>query len=474
MLLPLLMCLVLTGILGYLGIHVICRKVIFVDLAMAQVAALGTTYAFALGYDPRDPGDVTGVYLFSLGFTLIGAAIFALTRMRYERVPQEAFIGIVYATATAIAILILSKTPTEAEYLKHMLVGNILLVHHGIILKTAGIYAVIAMVHWVLRDRFFKITLDPEGAVQEGINIRVWDFVFYVTFGFAITSSVAVAGVLLVFSYLVVPSAIAIMFAETIRARIMIAWAAGTIVSILGMTLSYYGDLPTGPSVVTCFAIVLVAAGIGRFLRSSTRPLLAVGKVSGVLLVIGCVFYGSTLLKKAEQDHRHPAGFESLLEALKSGQESEQIDAVHHLAELADPHAVPHLLEVLKGNPSERLIEHIVQALPLFSDRSAVEVLKGLGQRDFDAFLKIEIANAILRLRDPSGIPILLDVLKEEKALLPRVQAFQLFRDVVGKDFGYDPYADEKTRDKALKSMKVWWDRVSSKIRWREQKGRFE
>src|SRR5262245_3829208 len=148
MLPPLAMCLVLTGIHGYLGIHVLSRKVIFVDLALAQIAALGSTVAVLLGYNPETAADAQTVYFFSLGFTFVGAAVFALTRMRHEKVPQEAFIGIVYATASALALLLLARSPGESEHIKQMLVGNVLLVTWPTIAKTASIYAAIGAFHW--------------------------------------------------------------------------------------------------------------------------------------------------------------------------------------------------------------------------------------------------------------------------------------------------------------------------------------
>ncbi|HYE97594.1 MAG TPA: metal ABC transporter permease, partial [Planctomycetota bacterium] len=216
------MCLVLTGIHGYLGIHVLERKVIFVDLAMAQIAALGATWALFLGYDPETHPGV--VYAFSLGSMLVGAAVFSITRARHEKVPQEALIGIVYATASAIAVLILARSADAGEHLKGMLVGNILLARWGTIGQTAAIYALVGLVHWRFRDRFFKITFEPEAAYASGVNVRLWDFVFYASFGVVITSSVAIAGVLLVFCFLVVPACIAALFAQSRKTRILVAW----------------------------------------------------------------------------------------------------------------------------------------------------------------------------------------------------------------------------------------------------------
>src|SRR3990172_2392800 len=305
MLRPLIICLVVTGILGYLGLHVLSRKVFFVALARAQIAALGAPCASLLGYDTRQPEDELLVYFFSLGFTLLGAAVFAITRMRHEKVPQEAFIGITYASASAIAILMVAKSTGEGEHLKQMLVGNVLLVTWSQIAKTASVFAVIGAFHWFFRRQFLSISLDAEAAAQQGLNIRLWDFLFYVSFGVVITSTVAIAGVLLVFSYLVVPAVIAVMFAETIGTPIFLAWIAGTLVSLAGMFLSYYGDLPTGPAVVACFAGLLLASGVAHGVRGARSKVVALAKIAaGVVLTAGLV-QGSLALRKASGNHAH-------------------------------------------------------------------------------------------------------------------------------------------------------------------------
>src|SRR3989304_6655301 len=204
MLVPFLACLVLSSMRIYLGIHVIARKVIFVDLALAQIAALGATYAVTLGYDPNS--DSLAVALFSLAFTFVGAGAFAIARMRRERVPQEAFIGIIYAVASAAAILILSKSATGGEEVKHMLVGDILLVSLPTVTNIAILYGCIGIFHVIFRKQFLTISLDPEAAEAFGMKVRLWDVLFYMSFGVVIVKSVAIAGVLLVFSYLVVPA----------------------------------------------------------------------------------------------------------------------------------------------------------------------------------------------------------------------------------------------------------------------------
>jgi zinc/manganese transport system permease protein len=257
--------LILTGIHAYLGVHVVERGVIFVDLSLAQIAALGTTVAYLAGNDLHS----STAYLFSLGFTFLGAAIFSLTRThRATRIPQEAIIGIVYAVSAAVSILVMSKATQETEHLKDMLVGNILSVSWPELAKTAGLYALVGVFHYVLRKRFLLISMNEEEAVRQGVNVRFWDFLFYMSFGFVVTSSVAIAGVLLVFCFLIVPAVAAMLFSERLGTRLAIGWSVGALVSAAGVALSYVLDLPTGATIVGTFGVALViVAAIRRVFR---------------------------------------------------------------------------------------------------------------------------------------------------------------------------------------------------------------
>ncbi|MBI4209832.1 MAG: metal ABC transporter permease [Deltaproteobacteria bacterium] len=261
---PLVACLILTGIHAYLGLHVIERGIIFVDLALAQVAAFGATVGFLLGFGLHS----TESYFVALGFTLIGAAVFAATRFRKPLVPQEALIGIVYAVAAAASILVLSRAPSSGEELKSLLVGHLLFVDGAEIIKTAILYSLIGVIHWKARHRFLTISQHPEQAFQKGWSVRAWDFLFYATFGFVVTSSVEMAGVLLVFSFLVVPAVCAVLLAESIRARLILGWVIGVLTSTAGIALSYHYDLPTGATVVCTFGLALVVAFVIRTVRS--------------------------------------------------------------------------------------------------------------------------------------------------------------------------------------------------------------
>ena len=260
LLLPFLACLILTGIHAYLGLHVVERGVIFVDLSLAQMAALGTTIAFLAGHDLHSQAS----YFYSLGFTILGAAIFSLSRFKKKRIPQEAFIGIAYAVCAAASILIVDRSPEGTEHIKYILVGNLLGVTSREVGKMALLYSFIGVVHWIFRKPLLAVSLAPEHSEQQGLSVRFWDFVFYGTFGFVVTSSVAIAGVLLVFSFLIVPSVTAMLFSEKVGARLLIGWGMGAAVSLLGMVASYYLDTPTGATVVVVFGVGLVLALLVR------------------------------------------------------------------------------------------------------------------------------------------------------------------------------------------------------------------
>ena len=263
---PFVASLILTGIHAYLGVHVVERGVIFVDLSLAQIAALGATIAVLLPFSGGDPHGPS-VYWTSLGFTFIGAAVFSLVHSKHARIPQEAIIGIAYAVASAGAIVAMSHSTSQAEHLKDMLVGNILAVSWDEVLHTALLYGAIGVFHYVFRHKFLQISIDRARAEAQGVAVRFWDFLFYASFGLVVTSSVSIAGVLLVFCYLIVPSVAAMLFADRIGARLAIGWTMGTVVSILGMYLSVVLDLPTGATIVCTFGLVLI-------LMAAVRPLI--------------------------------------------------------------------------------------------------------------------------------------------------------------------------------------------------------
>src|SRR5229473_4715559 len=269
---PFVACMVLVAMLSYLGLHVIAREVIFVDLSLAQMAALGGLSALLIHVE----ADSTWAYVFALLATAVGALLFALTRAsprQERRVPQEAFIGIVYVVASAAAVLVANKVPGGGEAVEKTLVGSLLWVTWPQILKLALVYAGLGLFQFALRHRFLTISFNPEEAQQNGWKIRWWDFLFYLSFGVVITLAVPLAGVLMVFSFLVVPAVIANLFTGDKRRLTLISWSTGALASLLGLWVSYTKDLPTGPLIVCMYGLVLlIALGVQRlWLRAAAE-----------------------------------------------------------------------------------------------------------------------------------------------------------------------------------------------------------
>ncbi len=259
---PFAACVVLVGLHGYFGLHVLLREVIFVDLALAQIAALGTVAALVSGH----PHGSWAALAFSLGATVLGAAFFSLTRMRRGRVPQEAVIGITFVVASAAAILLADRAPEGAEQIKELLAGSILWVTWPAVVTALLVYAAIGLFHYLFRRRFILISEDPERAFAEGLRVRLWDFLFYLSFGFMITLSVHMAGVLMVFSYLVAPAIIALAMTHGWPARIAVAFGVGVAASALGLAASYRWDLPSGPAIVCTLGAFLAVLAVRRML----------------------------------------------------------------------------------------------------------------------------------------------------------------------------------------------------------------
>ncbi|MCI0617170.1 metal ABC transporter permease, partial [bacterium] len=409
MLVPFLACLVLSINHVYLGIHVIERKVIFVDLALAQIAALGGTFATTLGYDPST--DAFKISLFSLAFTFVGAGAFSIARMRKERVPQEAFIGIIYAAASAAAILILSKSATGGEELKHMLTGDVLLVSLKAVGEMALLYGSIGIFHVLFRKKFLAISLNPEQARASGINIHAWDLLFYMSFGVVITKSVAIVGVLLVFSYLVVPAVIAQMWSTTVKGRLLFGWFVAVLASTLGIVWSFYSDYPTGPAVVVMLALFLVASSIAYYIKNAQEKLRAVVSVSAILLFGFLFFAGLSHFKKEIPKQTKVSPIDLLLNELNQDEEASQLDAISHLGDMKDPRIVPALIKVLEQTKSDQVIEATVDAMGKQKDLRAIPALQRAAKGQYDDFLKLSIAHVQIDLGDKQGYSTLIAIL---------------------------------------------------------------
>jgi len=483
---PLAACLVLTGIHVYLGVHVIARKVIFVDLALAQIAALGTVIGVLLGYE-AGTNDMA-LYLYSLAFTVFGAFIFSITKMKGERIPHEAIIGIVYAVTFAATILVISRSALGPQELDHILKGELLWVQAPTVLKTAGIYAVIGLVHFLFRKQFIAISMDADRAEQGGLNVRMWDFFFYMTFGFVITSSVAIAGVFLVFSYLVIPAVGAMLLSERLGTRLAIGWIGGAVCSFVGVKLSWDTGLPTSPLVVCVLAAALVAAGLVRYFRTAEQKLLAV-RSTGLSLVVIIVFMGGLVFFGKEKDdplrhHLEMLASESGTERLTAisqlggfvaqkeawvgrvlerlGDEDAQVRkaAVELLTALADTAVLAHLGTLLRDE-SDAVKVAAVLAMRKLGDAQNAGMLVEAAQQEEDRELVITMARAALDLGNHAGIPVLAAVAQE------------------GGFFADEAYSviashlDVRFRIDEMRRLRQWYQLNESRLHWDAEHHRF-
>src|SRR5258707_3625358 len=277
---PFLVALCLLGIHVYFGIEVLRRKVIFVDLALAQIAALGTTVAFMLGHLMQGHA----AYFYSLAFTLAAAVLLSVARRLSTRLPQEALIGVIYVVAAAAAILLIDRAPQGSEHLKQILTGNILTTGTDELLVIVPLYAAVGFLHWLLRSRLAQA------------NSSAWEFVFYATFGIVVTSSVALAGVLLVFSFLIIPAAIGVLYADTLGRQLAIGWVVGTITSAAGLAASFAFDLPTGATMVCMFGGALALAGLIYPFLFGDPALVSRRAIAALRWCAAAVLAGSALL----------------------------------------------------------------------------------------------------------------------------------------------------------------------------------
>ncbi len=435
-------CLVLVGIHSYLGLHVIRRRVIFVDLALAQVAALGTAVGLLFGMAP----DSWAAWIYSVLTTFIGAAVFTLTRIRHRKIPHEAFIGLVYAVAAAAIVLLVEMAPARgADSIGKVLTGAILYVQWESIAFAAIVYSLVAAVHVAFRKRFMLITTDPEGAARQGVNVRLWDFLFYLTFGVVISVSVRTAGVLLVFVFLIAPAIFASMITRSFRAQLLIGWAMGTVVTVLGLYASYALDVPSGPSVVGLYGLVLAAGMVVlHVLRAADRGaavrrvLAGVGALAATGLVVaglGEAMLGTPL---AEGHHHHEG---ALAHHHDEGEP--------HVPEVHTPEDFAALLA--EASPDE-------QAKHLAEHAADVDLLVGAARATDDESIQLAIATALAEAHPREAAGILLGILRQGTLPFVKSEALERFQELAGRQFAYDPGGDTGANAEALSEMERWVD----------------
>ena len=422
-------CLILVGIHSYLGLHVIRRKVIFVDLALAQIAALGTTVGFLFGIMP----DSTGAYWFSLVFTFIGAAVFSISRIRNDKIPQEAVIGLAYAIAASVSILVIDKAPHGAEHIKEILTGSILWVKWSTIRNAAIVYSLVGIFHFIFRKKFILISENPAQAYSEGLSVRFWDFLFYVSFGIVITHSVGTAGVLLVFVFLVVPAIASMLVFDVLWKQLVFGWTMGVVVSVVGLYISYVADIPSGPTVVTLYGAMLTLIALALYVFRAESRTSAMVKVGGgfgavLLIVFGLSIMGN-LFKSANNEHKHQ-------------RESETINQ-------------PAQTETM--NLAAMTEEELISFL---SQKDKIEELRKYFVETDDDYTKLLISYRTIEINKKAGLGLLLEILKNTELPFVAEEAYSKLKSVSGKEFGYDASADDNGR--ALKKIEKWINKIAN------------
>ncbi len=408
MLPPFALCVLMVGMLSYLGIHVVKREIIFVDLALAQIAALGSLIAFLFGI----PLHTQASYWFAMVLTAIAAAIFTLTRSRGSRVPQEAIIGLVYAIAAGTAIILIDKAPHGAQHIKDVLTGSILWVQWRTVALVALVYAAVGLFHFLFRRRFLLISEDAEAAQGQGINVRLWDFLFYLSFGFVITVSVGSAGLLRVFVFLVAPAVMAVLVTNRLLYQLLFGWAIGIVVTVVGLAASLVGDLSSGPVVIGAYGIALVlVSAVLHVVRASDRARAVrrtLGTAAAFLLCAALLVLlgrsvgaryaghthghdhhdteaaGRTATEERSDSHAHPAGDADHTQGDPVADLARRFDASDDPGEAADI-----VCEALQTDPAagaSLALRYLAGDPPLFFAQTVVDELDALLSRpsEFD------------------------------------------------------------------------------------------
>ena len=252
---------VITGILlSYLGVHVVGRGIVFVDLALGQISSLGVAFAAFIG---------TGLTTIPLVFTLTAALLMSFINIRDKRLKQEAIIGIFYAFASALTVLLISKTPHGDSDIQEVLFGNILSVSWQQISSIGILFGGIALLQLVFFRKFFSLTESFENGENHLVGIfNIWNFLFYISIGLAIVFAVKINGVIPVFSYLIIPAVSAIMITKNKTAVLIISILLSVLAGFLGLNFSFHYDFPAGPSIVAVLGGIFMVAAFYKIIRT--------------------------------------------------------------------------------------------------------------------------------------------------------------------------------------------------------------
>ena len=264
---PITISILFAGILGYFGNHILSRGIIFIDIALAQIAALGTMIGLLLGF-AEESGSVQMV---SLVFTLVIISIFALTKFEKQKIPQEAIIGIIYGLGLGLAMLLAERIPGGSNYITKTITGNILWVTWGQVLSCFLLFAAIGIVHIFLGKYFLKISSSPKDLPYSINKVRMFELIFYITFGIVIVKAVPIGGIFLIFILLIAPTAAITLFTQSWKARFIGSWIIGVIGSLIGIYLSYSFNISNGPAIVCLLGIFVFIFAFAKLLSKNGK-----------------------------------------------------------------------------------------------------------------------------------------------------------------------------------------------------------
>lgn len=445
---PLAACGIIAFLLGYFGLHILHRGVIFVDIALAQIAALGITYGHYLGHPPQTIMSYTYAFLFAL----VASAVFAFVRGDNRDIPQEAIIGICYVVATGLSILLvdMSRDPHGADHIKFLLIGNIAWTTWGEVATLGAVSLVVGLVHLIWFRSFYQATFEKDSEKPR----PWWDFLFYFTFSIAVTVMVSVCGVLLVFSYLIIPAVCASLFAQGFRPRLLWGWAVGLAASALGLLFSW--ERPSGPTIVFFFATILVGASLVRLVYTSDHR-----KKTALYVILSggglaAVFFLLHLVPPPPDGHHHGHHHPSPTTEEKQNDQTSGTSKKHEESQV-----MVYLKRELEKEED-----------PLGTEKEAVRIYQMIGEDRRDEILDelsekaVSFSNSSLQLKAARvlaqgggyrAVPVLLEILSQAEGALLREEAVQILQKIGGQNFGYDPFLSPRENRKSLEKWKTWW-----------------
>lgn len=481
----------IAGIHGYFGTHVIQRRVIFVDLAIAQIAAFGAVFATLLGYSIDQHGTVISIY--SAVFAAAGGLMFSITRPRTSKVPHEAIIGIIYGVASSATLLAISRSQVGVTDLHALLAGRIEFVTWNDVIQGLIAYSAVAIFHVVFRRRFIELSSGETITNRPSWYVKLWDSIFYITFAVIVSKSVPTVGVLLVFSFLVIPAVVASLFTEDFGRKLLVGIGIGMTCSILGSLATEVLDLPRGPTVSCVLGLLLLVAGICIYVYRSEKPL----KAAAAIVLYAALIGGAGLVLYAFR--YSPGDYELALDGIRSnepGRIKTSLNILKNLPRDETKGIATTLKPLLKfndvevrrmaiemivdrelselygeiigllGDKSDTVREAVIGAMGKIDARQYADDIARFARAEEDNDLKLKLAQTLINLGRIDGIMILLDIMETSEAEETRHEAFIHLKEHVAADFAFDHVLEPPKNSEQIKAIRNYIVSHEGSIRW--------